>query len=170
VYDVSGAYLCDGTHFFHWEHEINSRPFNKETRNEDFEKVADFVYSNELNKDDRTMFIGKKYDNWSTISVPGDIVYQYFDYIDPYDGEQTRARVNIEERQWIRGKWKWLRAILRFIPHCNMVQRTMNIKFRNEVGPKKSSWKGGTVGMNYPISKHETLSNCFARFQMEKKP
>jgi len=169
AYDVSGTYLCDGTHLFHWKHEIDSRSYNNETRIEDFEKIADFIYPNEPNKNDKSIYRCEKYNNWSHVVVPGNIVYQHFDYIDPYDGMQTRAKVNIEERQWIRGKWKWLRSILRFIPGCNKIQRTMNIMFRDEVGPKKGSWKGGTVGMGYPISARESLSNCFNRFQKEYK-
>ena len=107
-----------------------------------------------------------KYENFD--NVQSDVeVYKFYTFKDPYDGEVTVARVNIMEMLWIRGKWAWLRAILRFFPGCVKRRRYIDVEFRDEVGPKKGSWKGGLMGTSFNMEPDETIEECFTRFILE---
>jgi hypothetical protein len=107
-----------------------------------------------------------KYDNFSDVS--SDVkVYEIFKYVDHYDNAILLAKCNIEEREWIRGKWKWMRALLKYVPGCRIVRRDMNIEFSDEVGSEKGSWKGGILGMSYDMLPGESMIETFTRFQRD---
>ena len=165
AYDVDGNYLCDGRHFQEWEFAYlpkYTKPFNKETKNTDFQTVPHFVFpkSNKAASQHRP-FMGK-YDNFSNISSNVK-VFEFFKFIDPFDKSETVARCNIEEREWIRGSWSWLRAILKYVPGCRKIQRSIDIEFRDEVGGGKTGWKGGTLGMGFEMLPDESIENAFKR-------
>lgn len=167
AFDTSGNYLCSGKHLREWTYKYLAKyckPYNKETKNADFQTVPWFTHPIKDDPTDATCF--GEYNNFSDVSSNIE-VFKFFNYKDHYDGEVTVARVNIEERTWIRGKWKWLRSILQFIPGCKLVKRYMEIEFRDEVGSKKGSWKGGILGMGFDMKPNESLDECFARFQKE---
>jgi hypothetical protein len=66
-----------------------------------------------------------------------------FLFLDGYDNEHIVARTRIEEMEWAKGtgRFKWLRW---FVP--NKVRRSLDLRFTKEVGSRKQSWKGGTLG------------------------
>lgn len=166
AYDIDGDYLCCGEHFRFWERHGVERTYDKY----EFEDIPDFAYP----KDNNWINIGANrirsdYDNFSDKTLPGKLVYKFYDYIDSYQPAPVRARVNIEERQWVRGNWAWLRVILRFVPGCNKSQQFINVKFKSAVGAEKNSWKGGTVGCSFNMKEDETIDQCWDRFQKEWK-
>lgn len=77
-----------------------------------------------------------------------------------YDGERIVATCRIEEREWVRGK-----GIFRLLYiGRNKIKRTFAVRFSSEVGKKKGSWKGGTVGHSGDIAPGETLESAFRRY------
>lgn len=82
-----------------------------------------------------------------------------FEFAD-YDGEQIVATCRIEEREWARGK-----GIFRlFHLWRNRTFRTFDVRFSSEVGKRKGSWKGGTVGHSGDIVSGEMLESAFRRY------
>lgn len=63
----------------------------------------------------------------------------------------------VDIRQWHR---KWL-------PCLKMKHTDLNMDFDKEMGPRKGSWKGGTVGMSTKIEKGETPEQALDRFALE---
>jgi len=78
-----------------------------------------------------------------------------------YDGKEITAECIIEEREWHRGegRFKWLRWFYR-----PMIRRDLDIRFSEEVGPGKGSWKGGTVGHSIEMLPGETPEQAFRRY------
>lgn len=161
AYDIEGNYLCRGSYFREWQHQKNSKPFNKETRDVDFQTVAWFTLPKDPNFEPKGFF--GPYDNFSEVQTSVE-VYEFFEYQDPYDKTKTIARCNIEEREWVRGSWGWLRAILKYVPGCRAIKREIEIQFRDEVGKEKGSWKGGVVGTSFEMLPGETMTQCWERF------
>lgn len=83
---------------------------------------------------------------------------------DDFDGERIQANTHIEIREWLRGtKWcKWLSLFTR-----RKVSRTLDIDFSKEVGPRKGSWKGGTLGHGIEMKPDETHEDAFRRYCIE---
>ncbi len=170
AYDINGNYLCNGTHLREWTYKYlpkYCKPYNAETKDIDFQTVPWFIYPKN-DKIEKWPPFKDGYDNFDSVSSNIE-VFKFYEYIDKYDNSKTIARVNIEEREWIRGKWKWLRAILKFIPGCVFIRRTIDVEFRDEVGSEKGSWKGGTLGCGFNMLPNETIDECFNRFQKEWK-
>jgi len=87
-----------------------------------------------------------------------------FDYIftDKYDNSKIPTNIYVEEREW-RPKWlRWTRMFA-------IVNRTIDIHFSKEVGERKGSWKGGTLGCSYTLRKNETPLECLKRMETEYK-
>ena len=80
---------------------------------------------------------------------------------DDYDGERITATVTIEEREWHKGEgwFRWLRFFTK-----PMIRRSLDIKFSDEVGPEKGSWKGGTMGTGCTMQLSDTAESAFRRF------
>lgn len=83
-----------------------------------------------------------------------------FDFID-YDGKPLRAATMIEEREWHFGK-RWLRWLSFFVKP--KVVRSLDIRFSDEVGPEKGSWKGGAVGHAIDMLPGELHEAAFRRY------
>lgn len=77
-----------------------------------------------------------------------------------FDGEEIVATCQIEEREWRRGKGVFR---LWFLGR-NKISRDMDLRFSSEVGQRKGSWKGGTVGHSCDISPGETPESAFRRY------
>jgi hypothetical protein len=77
-----------------------------------------------------------------------------------YDGAEIIATTHIEEREWKRGeKWcSWLSLFYR-----PMIRRSLDIHYSAEVGPRKGSWKGGTVGTGINMLPGELHDDAFIR-------
>ena len=73
--------------------------------------------------------------------------------------QKRTATCYIEERQWRR---KWL-------PFIKMNKRVIDISFSDEVGERSGSWKGGTVGCGYDMNRGETIKDCLARMELDRK-
>jgi hypothetical protein len=108
-----------------------------------------------------------RYDNWSDIQSDVEI-FKWFRFSDPYDGQEILARVNIEQRVWIRGP-KWIHWLTKFIPGAKLVKRTLDIEFNKEVGSRKGSWKGGTTGCSYEMKPNESIDDAWKRCLKDKE-
>ena len=90
------------------------------------------------------------------------VVFNFSDF----DGEEIQASTHIEEREWKRGvKWfKWLSWFCK-----PKVRRSLDIKFSKETGPRKGSWKGGTIGHSIDMLPGELHEAAFRRYCKENK-
>jgi len=77
-----------------------------------------------------------------------------------YDGAEIVATTHIEEREWKRGeRWcSWLSLFYR-----PLVKRSLAIEYSAEVGPRKGSWKGGTIGTSINMLPGELHDDAFIR-------
>lgn len=80
---------------------------------------------------------------------------------DDYDGQRITATTRIEEREWRFGTgwFRWLSLFRR-----PKVRRDLDIRFSDEVGPEKGSWKGGTVGHGIEMLPGELHEAAFRRY------
>lgn len=85
-----------------------------------------------------------------------------YDYTDPYDGEVVPCKFWVEEMEWRR---KWLRWTKMF----SLTKRFIEIEFSKEMGSRKGTWKGGTVGCSYDLLPDEHPKDCIRRMEKEYK-
>lgn len=80
---------------------------------------------------------------------------------DDFDGERITATTRIEEREWRFGTgwFKWLTLF-----RAPKVRRTLNLLFSSEVGRRKGSWKGGTIGHAIAMRPGELHEAAFRRY------
>lgn len=78
-----------------------------------------------------------------------------------FDGEPLTVTCRIEEREWRlgEGKFKWLSLFRR-----PRIQRTLDLRFSGEVGKRKGSWKGGTLGHSIELRPGEEPREAFRRY------
>lgn len=83
-----------------------------------------------------------------------------FEFSD-FDDERIVATTRIEEREWKFGTgwFRWLSAFRR-----PKVRRSLDIRFSAETGPRKGSWKGGTVGHGIDMLPGELHEQAFRRY------
>lgn len=88
-----------------------------------------------------------------------------FDF-DDFDGERIQATTRIEEREWHlgEGKFKWLSFFAK-----PKIDRSLDIKFSAETGPRKGSWKGGTIGHSISMLPGELHKAAFRRYCAEHR-
>lgn len=86
-----------------------------------------------------------------------------FDFED-FDDERISATTRIEEREWRFGT-KWLKWLSLF--RKPKIQRSLDIRFSNETGRRKGSWKGGTVGHSIEMRSGELHESAFRRYCAE---
>ena len=82
-----------------------------------------------------------------------------------FDGERIIATTHIEETEYSKGVgyFSWLRYFVR-----NTVYRTLHIEFSSEVGRRKGSWKGGTIGHSIELRPGELHDAAFRRYCQEQ--
>ena len=80
---------------------------------------------------------------------------------DDFDGERITATTKIEEREWRAGTglFKWLSWFRR--PKNS---RSLDLRFSAEVGQRKGSWKGGTIGHSIEMLPGELHNLAFQRY------
>lgn len=80
---------------------------------------------------------------------------------DDFDGERITAKTKIEEREWRFGTgwFKWLSLFRK-----PKISRSLDLAFSSEVGRRKGSWKGGTVGHAIKMLPGELHENAFRRY------
>lgn len=83
-----------------------------------------------------------------------------FEFSD-FDGERITAKTYIEERVWRFGEG-WFRWMGLF--RKTKVRRSLDLAFSSEVGRRKGSWKGGTIGHSCDIAVGETPETAFHRY------
>lgn len=83
-----------------------------------------------------------------------------FEFSD-FDGEKIVATTKIEEREWKRGegRWSWLSLFSR-----RNLSRSLDLRFSAEVGKRKGSWKGGTLGHGIGMLPGELHEEAFRRY------
>lgn len=83
-----------------------------------------------------------------------------FDFYD-FDGERITATTKIEEREWHFGTgwFKWLSLF-----RCPKISRSLDLQFSSEVGKRKGSWKGGTIGHSIEMQPNELHESAFRRY------
>lgn len=79
---------------------------------------------------------------------------------DDFDGERIVATCRIEEREWQRGKGLFRLLYL----GRNRIGRSLDLRFSSEVGSRKGSWKGGTVGHSIEMLPGELHEAAFRRY------
>ena len=85
----------------------------------------------------------------------------HYSYTDKYDGEVIEATITVAEREW-RPKWlTWTKLFAK-------VRRSIEVNFASEVGQRKGSWKGGTLGCGYDMKPGETALECIKRMEQER--
>lgn len=77
-----------------------------------------------------------------------------------FDGERIVATCRMEEREWKRGKGIFRMLYL----GRNRVDRGLDLRFSSEVGKRKGSWKGGTVGHSVDVLPGELHEAAFKRY------
>ena len=83
-----------------------------------------------------------------------------FEFLD-YDGERITVTTMIQEREWLRGV-KAFRRMSRFAKP--KVHRCLDLEFHREVGRRKGSWKGGTLGHSIELLHGELHEAAFRRY------
>lgn len=89
----------------------------------------------------------------------------YFLFRD-FDGEEIKARCCVEEREWRFGdkSFKWLSLFRK-----PQIRRSLDLWFSSEVGRKKGSWKGGTLGHGTEMVAGESPEAAFRRYCDQQK-
>lgn len=80
---------------------------------------------------------------------------------DDFDGERITATTMIEEREWHFGTgwFKWLSWFRK-----PKISRSLDLRFSSEVGQRKGSWKGGTLGHGIEMLPGELHEAAFIRY------
>lgn len=81
--------------------------------------------------------------------------------VEDFDQTKVNAECYIRESEWHFGEgwFKWLRFFRK-----PMIRRVLEIKFDQETGREKGSWKGGTTGTSIEMLSKETPVEAFKRF------
>jgi hypothetical protein len=98
------------------------------------------------------------WDQWSKIRDA--LQRSRFAIID-YDGERIEVETFVEEREWLLGTG-WFRWLGYLAPRKR--RRSLDISFKNELGPEKGSWKGGTLGHGIDMLAGETQEQAMRRY------
>ena len=76
--------------------------------------------------------------------------------------QHVDAKVMVEEMEWRPIWFKWTSAFA-------LVRRSIDIEFSDEVGDRRGSWKGGTLGCGYTLKPNETPLLCLRRMEIERE-
>lgn len=93
---------------------------------------------------------------WHPIEENGRIVKTYRTFTEKYDDTENSAFYYLEVMKYRR---KWLKWTSLFEDTINRIE----IVFKNEAGPDKDDWKGGTTAHSSPIHNDETIDQAFER-------
>lgn len=75
--------------------------------------------------------------------------------------QEVQATIHLERRVW---KARWYPII-----PITKSRTSIDVKFSDEVGEGKGSWKGGTIGCGYDLLPGETALECLRRMERERK-
>jgi hypothetical protein len=82
-------------------------------------------------------------------------------YTDSYDGTVVNATISVKEREWRPLWFQWTSLFAK-------KKKTIEVEFDKEVGKRKGSWKGGTLGCSYELLPTETPLECLRRMEKER--
>jgi len=86
-----------------------------------------------------------------------------FKYTTKYGEEQNcLATITVEEREW---RWVWFT----WLKYTRKIRKDIEVKFSDDIGERKGSWKGGTTGCGYTMRKGETPYDTLKRMERERK-
>lgn len=80
------------------------------------------------------------------------------------DGETQRTVATVEKVERRRWRWKLLRWLR--IPVYN-VAYSLDVRFSDEMGNERGSWKGGVIGCGCTYIPGEPVENALRRFELE---
>lgn len=83
------------------------------------------------------------------------------EYTDKHDGTKVNATISVKEREWRPLWFMWTKLFSKTV-------RSIDVEFDQEVGKRKGSWKGGTLGCGYDL-KNETPLECLRRMESERE-
>lgn len=92
-------------------------------------------------------------------ALKGACPVERFEFAD-FDGERIVATCRMEEMEWKRGRGLFRLLYL----GRNRVGRSLDLRFSSEVGKRKGSWKGGTVGHSVDVLTGEAHEAAFQRY------
>lgn len=123
-------------------------------------KMWDCVRHSIYNPDGSHFYTEKK-KQWNELCEMTEKVPKKEFLFQDYDGKIITASCHIEEREWHRGEgnFKWMKHFFR-----PKIRRDLYIRFSEEVGPGKGSWKGGTLGHSIEMFLNETPKDAFRRY------
>lgn len=104
-------------------------------------------------------------DNWEARMAREETVPTVAFSFKDFDEQELVATTRIEEREWRLGTgwFKWLSWFRRA-----KVRRSLDIRFSDETGPQKGSWKGGTMGTGIDMLPGELHEEAFRRYCNEE--
>jgi hypothetical protein len=89
-------------------------------------------------------------------------VYDFKYVLKSGEVQERKATVYVDRMEW-RRRW------LRWTPLFNLVRDCINVSFDGEVGERTGSWKGGCTGCGYELKPGESIGDCLARMERERK-
>lgn len=76
--------------------------------------------------------------------------------------QEVNATIQVKTMEWRR---RWLMGF----PLFNLIRKSIDVNFSEEVGEGVHSWKGGTIGCSYNMLPGETALQCLKRMEKERK-
>lgn len=86
----------------------------------------------------------------------------FFDVLD-YDKEEIEVKARLERNTYSYGNTKFTKWLMKFFkkPH---IYTSLDLEFNKEVGSRKGSWKGGTMGHAVDLLENEDPIEAFKRY------
>jgi hypothetical protein len=86
---------------------------------------------------------------------------EVYPFTDKYDNTSINTTIGVSEREWRPLWFMWTKLF-------SKSQKTIDVDFDKEVGKRKGSWKGGTLGCGYNLLPNETPLECLKRMEKER--
>jgi hypothetical protein len=91
--------------------------------------------------------------------------YHYM--LDNGEVQHVTATINVERMEWRRKFTRWLPAFMG--PLFAKSRVCIDVRFDDEVGERRGSWKGGTIGCGYEMKPGEEPLETLRRMQRERR-
>lgn len=76
--------------------------------------------------------------------------------------QNVQATIRVEEREWRWRGFKWFKWI-------NTKRKSIDIEFSDDIGERKGTYKGGTIGCSYEMLPKEKPYECLKRMERERE-
>ncbi|MFT5662604.1 MAG: hypothetical protein ACI9TV_003261 [Sulfurimonas sp.] len=114
--------------------------------------LKDDIWEHELKGQNKGFYISKWKEKQFMIE---------YNFLDKSDLTYIPTKVYVAEREWRQHWLKWTGLFAKVV-------RTIDVEFSKEVGSRKGSWKGGTLGCGYNLKENETALECIKRMETER--